>query len=123
MRNRQRGLSVISTLLTVAVLGVILLSLFKLIPVYSEYTEIKNILVELAKDPHQTEQEVRSHYQLKASVAGVTSVKPADLFVAAGGNYLTVRAKYRREVPLVANVSLVFDFDTSAGETPASQSQ
>ncbi|XLM22738.1 DUF4845 domain-containing protein [Chromobacterium piscinae] len=33
------------------------------------------------------------------------------------GNFL--RAKYQREVPLFANVSLLFHFDTQAGQPPA----
>ena len=56
-----------------------------------------------------------------APVADITSVKSSDLIVISGGNFLLVRAKYRREVPLVANVSLAFDFDTSAGQNPVAQ--
>jgi hypothetical protein len=123
MLNRQRGVSVLSTLFTVLILGGVLLLMFKIIPVYSEYIEVKNILTEISKDPHQSEIDVRKQFQIKANVADVKSVKADDLLVAAGGNFLTVRAKYRREVPLFANVSLVFDFDTTAGQNPAAQSQ
>lgn len=123
MQNRQSGVSVISTLVTVLFLGGVLLLMFKIIPVYSEYIEVKNIIADIAKDPHQSEIEVRKQFQLQANVADVRSIKADDLLIAAGGNFLTVRAKYRREVPLVANVSLAFDFDTTAGQNQAAQSQ
>lgn len=35
-----------------------------------------------------------------------------------GSNFVFVRAVYQREVPLFSNVSLLFKFDTQAGQPP-----
>lgn len=121
MRKKQRGVSALSTVFTVAVLGGLLLGLFKLIPVYSEYFEVKHTLADIAQNQQMTELDARKKFQLMAAVAGIDSIKAENLIVVAGSNILFLRAKYRREVPLVANVSLAFDFDTSAGQNPAAQ--
>lgn len=123
MLKQQRGFSVFSTLFIVLVLGGVLLLLFKLLPVYTEYVEVKNTIRDIAKDQRLTEAEVRRQFDLRAHVADITSISAKELVVVSGSNFLFVRAKYRREVPLVANVSLAFDFDTSAGQNPATQSQ
>jgi hypothetical protein len=121
MRKKQRGVSALSTVFTVAVLGGLLLGLFKLIPVYTEYFEVKHTLTDIAQNQQLSELDARKKFQLMAAVAGIDSIKAENLIVVAGSNILFLRAKYRREVPLVANVSLAFDFDTSAGQNPAAQ--
>jgi len=121
MLKKQRGVSVFTTLVVVVLLGGILLGLFKLIPVYSEFFEVKRTLADMAQNQSMSEIEARKSFDLRAHVAGIESVAGKDLNVVANGNFLFLRAKYRREVPLVANVSLAFDFDTSAGKTSAAQ--
>ncbi|RXZ44285.1 DUF4845 domain-containing protein [Crenobacter cavernae] len=117
----ERGMSSISVIFVVALFGFMLIGAFRVIPVYSEYAEVKNAVAEIARDPSRAESEVRREFRNRAVVADISSVKDTDLFIVSGGNFLTVRAKYRREVPLVANVKLAFDFDTQAGKGPAAQ--
>lgn len=121
MRKQQLGVSVFSTVVTVVLLGGVLLGLFKLIPVYSEYIEIQNVIKDIAKNQTLSEIDTRKEFEKRSYVAEITSLKPKDLIVVSGGNFLFIRAKYRREVPLVSNVSLAFDFDTSAGKNPVAQ--
>ncbi|KZE25300.1 uncharacterized protein DUF4845 [Crenobacter luteus] len=119
--DRQAGMGSLAVIALVALFGLALLAAFRVVPVYTEYAEVKSAVAEAAKDPARSESEARRIFRARAVVAGIGSVKDSDLIVVAGGNFLTVRARYRREVPLVANVKLAFDFDTQAGQGPAAQ--
>ncbi|POZ60927.1 DUF4845 domain-containing protein [Chromobacterium alticapitis] len=119
--KKQQGMSIIAILLFVAVAGSALLLAFKIIPVYTEYANIKHELQALAVETNVGELTLRHEFDQKAAVADITAIKGDNLAVvsSANGNYL--RAQYQREVPLLGNVSLLFHFDTEAGQPPVVQ--
>ncbi|MCD0492206.1 DUF4845 domain-containing protein [Chromobacterium violaceum] len=117
--KKQQGLSVIAILLVLALVGAGLMLVFKIVPVYTEYGDIKNALTTLATETNVGEQTLRQEFDGKASVAGIVSIKGENLVVVSGNGSNYLRAKYQREVPLFANVSLLFHFDTQAGQPPA----
>jgi len=116
--HRQRGLTVISVLFVMLVLGAVLLLGGKVVPVYSEYGEVRKAITAMAGENGKSEMELRKEFMNHAMVGGITSMKPENLTIITTNNAVFVRATYRREVPLFANVSLAFDFDTQAGQTP-----
>ncbi|QEL55012.1 DUF4845 domain-containing protein [Chromobacterium paludis] len=119
--KKQQGMSIIAILLFVAVAGAALLLAFRIIPVYTEYANVKHELQSLAAEANVGEYTLRHEFDQKASVADISAIKGDNLIVvtSANGNYL--RAQYQREVPLVGNVSLLFHFDTAAGQPPVVQ--
>ncbi|KUM03468.1 DUF4845 domain-containing protein [Chromobacterium subtsugae] len=117
--RQQKGLSVIAVLLVLALVGFALLLVFKVVPVYSEYGDVKSSLSALSTETNVGEHTLRQEFDAKASVAGIVSIKGDNLIVVAGGNGNYLRAQYHREVPLFGNVSLLFNFDTQAGQPPA----
>ncbi|AVG17126.1 MULTISPECIES: DUF4845 domain-containing protein [Chromobacterium] len=117
--KKQQGLSVIAILLVLALVGAGLMLVFKIVPVYTEYGDVKNALTALSTETNVGEQTLRQEFDGKANVSGVTSVKGENLMVVAGAGSNYLRAKYQREVPLFGNVSLLFHFDTQAGQPPA----
>ncbi|MTD33795.1 DUF4845 domain-containing protein [Paludibacterium denitrificans] len=110
--KRQQGLTIVSILFVMMVVGLAVMLVFKLIPVYSEYGEIRKTVSALASEGGKSEYDIRREFTNRAAVGDISSIKADNLVVVSEGGSVFVRATYRREVPLFANVSLVFDFDT-----------
>lgn len=121
MQRGQQGFSVISALVLMAFIGGIILLGFKVIPVYTEYAAVKQAVRDLGSETSTSESQIRKDFNTKADVADISSIRGQDLQVVAGGGIVHIRAAYRREVPLFANVGLIFDFETEAGKTDSSQ--
>ncbi|MBA4707064.1 DUF4845 domain-containing protein [Aquitalea aquatica] len=116
--QRQRGLSVISVLFIMLIVGAGFLLAGKVLPVYNEYAEVRKAVTAMAGETGKGDIELRREFMNHAMVGGISSIKPENLTIITTANSVFVRAAYRREVPLFANVSLAFDFDTQAGQTP-----
>lgn len=101
-------------------MGAVLLLAFKVIPVYNEYANVRRTIQSLATEGGRGEYEIRREFNLRAPVADITSIRGEQLVVIALPQNVSIRAKYRREVPLFSNISLAFDFDTQAGQIPQS---
>ncbi|NDV13945.1 DUF4845 domain-containing protein [Crenobacter caeni] len=123
MRHRQAGLSLMSLLAFLLVAGTVLLTFFKVVPVYAEYFEVKNALNDMVKEPaREGEWGVRKDFTQRAGVADIKSVRANDLLIVApAGVSPVIQAAWRREVPLAYNVSLVFDFNVKAGNKAGEQ--
>lgn len=122
MRRSQQGVSVFSVLVLMALIGFGLLLFFKVVPVYSEYFAVKKALNELALESHPDgEYGIRKSFQSRAYVADVKSIRAENLVIVAAPGFTSIDVAWRREVPLVANVSLVFDFAAHGGPTQGSQ--
>jgi hypothetical protein len=113
--RKQRGLSLFTMLLSAIVLGVGLLLALKLLPVYSEYFGLKSVLKALVtEEAGAPPSDIRALFARKATIQNVTSVTPDDLDIVQDQTGTTISVTYQKVVPLVANVSLMIDFSTSA---------
>lgn len=121
MDKRQRGISLIGTLIIAAlVIGLIILGM-RTVPVYNEYFSVKKALVAVVSSGDaQSPDGLRSAFQRRADVDGIDSVKVSDLEISKDGNRFVVAAQWERRIPLVANVALVFSFSaSSSGDSAA----
>ncbi|MBI3146056.1 MAG: DUF4845 domain-containing protein [Pseudogulbenkiania sp.] len=121
MQRGQNGFTIISTLVLMAFIGGVILLGFKVVPVYVEYAAVKQAVRDLGSETSSSEYQIRKNFNTKADVGDISSIRGQDLQVVAGSGIVHVRAAYRREVPLFANVGLIFDFETEAGKTDSSQ--
>ncbi|MGL6072423.1 DUF4845 domain-containing protein [Craterilacuibacter sp.] len=123
MRTRERGLSAISLLMTMLLAGALILGFFRVVPVYAEYFEIKNALDDMAKSPNsEGEFGLRQEFARRAGVNDITSISSRDLLISAPvGQSPVIAVSWRREVPMVSNMSLLFDFNIHAGQTAGMQ--
>ncbi|WP_172197896.1 DUF4845 domain-containing protein [Niveibacterium sp. COAC-50] len=123
MRKHQEGLSLIGTMIAAAlVIGSIVLAM-RTVPVYNEYFEIRKSLTVLATSAEATSPEaIRGLFDRRTSVNDIRSVSGADLVIAKNGARWEISVDWQRSIPLVANVSLLFQFSaSSSAEAAASQ--
>jgi hypothetical protein len=116
MRTQQKGMSILSLLFWVAILGSVLLLAMKCVGPISEYFEIKGImhLAKSAGDPTA----IRNSFDqgVKAGYSG--SINGRDLNIETANGITTVGFAYKKIVPIatipgVAPVSLMFEFSNT----------
>lgn len=120
MKSTQQGFSLLVVLALGIIMATVVLTFFKVVPVYSEYFAIKNVIEELGTSSGRSDEDLRKTFTLRTSTQDIVSVTAKDLLILATPTATGVGVSYRREVPLVANVSLLFNFEYQAG-TPVLQ--
>lgn len=115
MRN-QRGMSLIGLLLSGVALAAAFLLGMKTVPAFSEYAAVKKAITAIATsvDPgNVTVTEIRRDFDRRAAVDDISSIRGSDLDVTKRGGQVEISVAYQRTVPVIANVSLLFDFRAS----------
>lgn len=116
MRNRQRGLTLISMVIVLAVLGFFAYAAMKLIPVYSEYMGVVKSMQAVARMPNAAEmtlEQIRRELDLNYSVQYVddNTIPAAGVKLETAGGARRLRITYDKVVPFLYNVSLMAHFD------------
>ena len=118
MRNRQQGLTLISMIIVMAVLGFFAYAAMKLIPVYTEYMGVVKSMKAVANAPNAAEmtlEQIRRELDLNYSVQYVDdgTVPAAGVKLETAGGARTLHITYDKIVPFMYNVSLMAHFDHS----------
>lgn len=114
---KQRGLSLIGVLFVGAILGFLFLVGLRVVPAVTEYLAIKRAISVVAEgaNSESSVSELRRDFDKRAYIEDVTSVKGVDLDITKVGGEIEISAAYSRKIPLVANVSLLIDFEAVSG--------
>ena len=113
--RKQRGITLMGTIITLGVLGFLGVMAAKLLPAYLEYASVKKIFATMAQGGQTkgTVRDIRMSYERHNAIEDVKSVQAADLEITKQGNDAIVSAAWSVKVPLVANVSACIDFEAS----------
>jgi hypothetical protein len=113
--QRQRGLTILGFLFVAAVVLTVVMVGFRVFPAYLEYFSVQKALKRALDDPaNTTALDIRKTVERQLNLDYVESVTANDIEVTRTQNGVTARASWQRKLPLVANASLVLDFDASA---------
>lgn len=112
----QRGLSIIGFLFVVAVVVVVALVGFRMVPAYIEWYTIQkaldNAVADAGNDPSLIN--IRKAMERKLSADYADAVSAKDVNVVKNGNTITAQVSWQKILPMVGNVSILIDFDASA---------
>jgi uncharacterized protein DUF4845 len=114
MRSRQRGATLLGMAVILGIVGFALYGGIRLTPLYLEYMAVVRAMEQTAKengDTARSPQDLRNSLDRRWIIEDIHSVAPTDIEIKKAPKGFTMRAWYRAEVPFVANVSLVADFD------------
>ena len=106
--HTQKGLSILSLLFWVALLGSLLIIGMRVVPVLTEYMEIRKA-VNIAKSAGDANA-IRSSFDQQSKANYVDNISGRDLIVESTNGLTTVEFVYQRVVPLAGPVSLLFNF-------------
>ena len=114
MRRGERGLTILGFLFVAVVVVTVALVGFRVMPAYVEYFAVKKALEQALDDaPTGNVQEVRRAFDRKLGAGYIESVRPSDVQVSRDGNKLVASASWQRILPMVANASILLDFDVA----------
>jgi hypothetical protein len=117
----QRGISLIGLIFSLAVLGMLVLLGFKILPTYIEYRAISTAIV-VAKANGGTAREIRTAFDKNASASYITSISGRDLVIDSDGGQIDVSFAYQKKIALVGPASLVLDYaGSTAGVAQSAQ--
>ena len=105
----------IGFLFVTAVLLIVALLAFRMIPSYIEYYTVQKALEDAIRETNDpTQATIRRSVERKISSDYVDSVTAKDVEVSKLGNTITASANWEKKLPLVHNISLLMEFNASA---------
>jgi hypothetical protein len=115
---KQRGVSLMGLIVTLAVLGFLAVMAAKLMPAYIDYFSVKKMFktMEQAGDLKQGVREIRKSFDTRNAIENVQAVKGDDLEITKEGGETVVSANWSVKVPLVSNVSACLDFSVTTAK-------
>ena len=114
-RRGQRGLSMLGFLFVAAVLVVVAIVGFRMVPSYIEYFTVQSAVEKSLKDaPDPTPQVVRKSFEKYIAADYIDSVQASDLVVTKEGNNILATVSWQKQLHMIGNVSLLLDFEVQA---------
>ncbi len=113
-KSRQSGMTLISWMILLVILGVIAMSIIRLFPIYLEHMSVTSSMNSLQSDQAlrgASQSEVRTALMRRMDVNDVDRVKSEDITIQRDGNVYRVNVAYEVVVPFIHNVSFLVTFD------------
>ncbi|MDO9424740.1 MAG: DUF4845 domain-containing protein [Methylobacter sp.] len=114
--KNQQGLTLISIVLLLGLIGFFVLLTLKVVPIYLDHGKVKSALEALKAMPDiqtKSEFEIRDSLTKRFNINYVYDVTKDDIKVVKHGNYVKVDIEYETVVKLVDNLSLLAEFHDS----------
>lgn len=115
--RKQQGLSLSSLLIWSIVLVLIAILGMKLAPVYIEHSTITKNLKAIAKEVESSDgdlNQIRLSFSKRAQIDNIKSISGQDIKVNRENGRVVLSAKYTVKIPLIANISLNIDFESTS---------
>ncbi|HEY4092457.1 MAG TPA: DUF4845 domain-containing protein [Luteibacter sp.] len=116
MNSRQSGITLVSFIIVLMVLGFFGLMAMKLVPSYIEYMGVVKAMNQMANEPGNDDiADARRHLAFKMSFQYVddSTIKPQDITINRTAGLPTLRVAYDKRVPFIYNIDFLLHFDKS----------
>lgn len=114
--KHQQGLTLISLVFILGLIGFFVLLTLKVVPIYLDHGKVKNALAAIKEMPDlqtKSEYEIRDSLNKRFNINYVYDVTQDDIKVLRHGDYVKVDIEYETVVKLVANLSILAEFHDS----------
>jgi len=116
-RNKQLGITFSGFIMAAFALIIVAILGMKLVPAYIHSTQISSIFKAVASDPAMQSasiKEIKDSYSKRAYINAITDLSPDDIEIVKEGATLSLSANYAVKIPLVANITLLLEFNPSS---------
>lgn len=116
MVSKPRGITLMSFLIVLVVVGFFALVIMKLFPMYSEYFSLKGVMDEYAAQPNSAAiptAQMHNDLNRRFGIAYIDSVEKEHIKVVREGGVSRLNIAYEVRVPLFANLDVVGKFDNT----------
>jgi Domain of unknown function (DUF4845) len=116
MKKKQLGVTLTGLMVSSVIIAILALLGLKVVPEYMEYGKVLSAIKKIGNNSNASTSvaDVRKAYDRQADVDYISAVKGEDLDVSKDGGVIVISFAYEKRVPLVANVSLLLDFEGSS---------
>ena len=114
MQRKQKGITLVSFVIVLAVVGFFAVIVMKLFPMYSEYYSVGRVMDELAASPRAASMsglEIQQELERRFDIAYVSSVKKEHIKVVRTGSGNRLNIAYEVRVGMMGNLDAVGRFD------------
>lgn len=121
-RNKQGGISIVGLITALALIGFVGIFASRLIPAFLEYSAAKKAIVQI-KQEGGTIRAMQQSFDRLTIVNDVEALRGTDLIFerVPDGSGFDISFAYEKRLPLVANVSILIDFEGSTAPAAAKQ--
>lgn len=127
MERKQKGITLMSFVIVLIVVGFFALMAMKLFPMYSEYNNLRSVMNEFAKQPNSaslTSAQAFADLERRFNIAYVSSVKKEHVKIIRGaGRSSQLNIAYEVRTPLLGNLDVVGKFDNTVDLNGTSSSE
>ncbi len=113
-RNRQQGLTFISWVVILSMLGMVILVGLKITPVYLEHFAIRKTLESLKDEPlisRKPVTEIRKMLMRRMDMNSIYDLTKDEVLIKRAGGVTTITVQYEERRTVVGNLSLVMTFE------------
>jgi len=121
MRRKQEGITLIGFIIVLIVFMIFGWFAMKVIPMYTEYSDVVKGLEGAIKEPGiatMDEKSIRDHISRHFEIGYVSSIDYKDVKLKRDENGLTMSVDYEVRKPLVYNLFLVGHFEKTVSNVP-----
>jgi Tfp pilus assembly protein PilE len=124
MVRRQQGMTLMSFIIVLVVVGFFAMVIMKLFPMYSEYHNLKGVMDEFSRQPNAASMspaQVQEDLFRRFNIAYISSVKKENIKIIREGSRAQLNIAYEVRTDLFGNLDVVGTFDrtvTLAGSGP-----
>ncbi len=114
MVRKQQGITLMSFVMVLVVVGFFALVVMKLFPMYSEYNNLKGVMTAFASSPGaatMTPAQVYADLERRFNIAYVESVNKEHIKITRSGRVTSLNIAYEVRKPMFANLDIVGKFD------------
>ena len=120
MVSKPRGMTLMSFVIVLVVVGFFALIIMKLFPMYSEYYSLKKVMEEYAAQPNSASSPPATIFrdlERRLDIAYVNSVKKEHVKVFREGGVAKLNIAYEVRVNMVGNLDVIGKFDNTVDLT------
>ena len=117
--QKQRGMTFIGLVLVIAAVIFLAVLGMKMAPAYIEFFSIKKVINKIANEPNFNEmskKDIIEEFNHGADIGYITIIKGKDLVIEKGQSGNVVTAEYQVVIPVVANASVLLDFNATTAK-------
>ena len=118
--SKQRGITFIGLVLVIVAIVCIAIVGMKVTPAYIEFFSVKKIISKIGNEPNFNEmskKEIQEEFANGANIGYVTVINANDLVIEKRDTGNVVTAQYQVTIPIVANASILLDFNATTEKT------
>lgn len=117
MKSKQNGMTLISFLILLMVVGFFIFMGMRLVPAYTEFMGVEKAMNDIATEnmDGKTTQQIRNDLikKMDYQYVGMDTIQKDDITIEKGDQGLQLHVSYDKDIPFIYNIDFLLHFDKS----------